>query len=130
MVVGQRGLKKFQSVPHSPVGYGIESGYLDAEVSHTHDDRHWVSNIVGHKEMRIEVGAPIELAPYDTLMICSDGLTDNLPIDIIESFIHKGPIEEALKQLTGLAITAMLKEGGHPDDLTMMLYRRAYRKSV
>ena len=129
MVVGQRGLNKFQSVPHSPVGYGIESGYLNAEVSHTHDDRHWVSNLVGQKEMRIEVGAPFELAPYDTLMICSDGLTDNLSLEKIESCIHKGPIDEALKHLVGLAITAMAKEGGHPDDLTIMLYRRAYSRN-
>lgn len=129
MVLGQRGLNKFQSVPHSPVGYGIESGYLNAEVSHTHDDRHWVSNLVGQKEMRIEVGAPFKLAPYDTLLICSDGLTDNLPLDVIERCIHKGPIDEALKHLVGLAITAMAKEGGHPDDLTIMLYRRAYSGS-
>ena len=127
MVVGQRGLKKFQSVPHSPVGYGIESGYLDAEVSHTHDDRHWVSNLVGQKEMRIEVGAPFELAPYDTLMICSDGLTDNLPVDQIVCCIQNGPIDQALGKLVSLAITAMAKENGHPDDLTIMLYRRAYK---
>ncbi len=130
MVVGQRGLKKFQSVPHSPVGYGIESGYLNADVSHTHDDRHWVSNLVGQNEMRIELGAPLELAPYDTLLICSDGLTDNLPLEIIERCIVKGPIDEALKHLVSLAITTMAKEGGHPDDLTIMLYRRAYTRNA
>ena len=77
--------------------------------------------------MRIEVGAPFELAPYDTLMICSDGLTDNLPVDQIVCCIQNGPIDQALGKLVSLAITAMAKENGHPDDLTIMLYRRAYK---
>ena len=128
MVVGQRGLSKFQSISHSPVGFGIESGYIEADSAHQHDDRHWVSNLVGQKEMRIEVGAAFEMSQYDTLLVCSDGLTDNLSVfEIIESS-RKGPLDYAMDVLANSAATAMLQTQGHPDDLTVLLYRKAAPK--
>ena len=42
LMVGQRGRIKVESIAHSPVGYGIESGLLDAADATTHEDRHLV----------------------------------------------------------------------------------------
>ena len=56
LVVGQRGKIKLQSVPHSPVGYGVESGLLDEKEAMYHEERHLVSNVVGSPDMRIESG--------------------------------------------------------------------------
>ena len=95
MLVGQHGKLKMQTIAHSPVGYAVEAGLLDDQEAMQADNRHIVSNIAGYDDMRIEVGAPMTTAPRDTLLLASDGITDNLLIDAIIDHIRKGPIETA-----------------------------------
>ena len=78
-----RGRVKLQTISHSPVGYAVESGMLDDQEAMHHEERHVVSNIIGTPEMRIEIGPPIDLATYDTLLVATDGLADNLHIEEI-----------------------------------------------
>lgn len=129
LVTGQRGKIKLQSVPHSPVGYAVESGMLDENEAVHHEERHIVSNVVGAADMRIEIGAAIKLAPYDTLVISSDGLFDNLYVEEIVELARKGNIENAGRQLKQLAHQRMLTPQNelpcHPDDLSFILFRPA-----
>ncbi|MCO6458150.1 MAG: protein phosphatase 2C domain-containing protein [Pirellulaceae bacterium] len=127
LVVGQRGKLKLQAVPHSPVGYGVESGLLDDNEAMHHADRHLVSNVVGSPDMRIEVGAPLELAARDTLIVASDGLSDNLRVDEIASEMRKGNLWQAAERL---ALGARERMSGaipdvpsKPDDLTLLAFR-------
>ncbi len=55
-----------------------------------HEERHLVSNVVGTDDMRIELGPPLKLARYDTVLLASDGLLDNLYTDEIVELIRKG----------------------------------------
>jgi protein phosphatase len=133
LVVGQRGKIKLQSVAHSPVGYAVESGWLDdAEAIH-HEDRHIISNTLGAPDMRIEIGAPLTLAPRDTVLLASDGLFDNLYVDEIVEWIRKGPLEPELRHLASEARRRMVEPGegepSKPDDLTALLYRSRRRRS-
>lgn len=57
-LVGQRGRLKIETTDHSPVGYGVAAGLIDSETAMTHEDRHFLSNYVGSKEMHIEKGTP------------------------------------------------------------------------
>jgi serine/threonine protein phosphatase PrpC len=127
LVVGQRGRIKTQTVPHSPVGYAVESGMLDQRDALHHEDRHLVSNLMGYPDMHIQVGAPVGLSKYDTVLVASDGLADNLHQDEIIEMIRKGPLEIAANSLAQLALDRM----HHPDeqtpskwdDLTFILFR-------
>lgn len=127
LVTGQRGKIKLQSVPHSPVGYAVEAGMLDEDEAVHHEERHIVSNVVGSAEMRIEIGAAIKLAPYDTLVISSDGLFDNLYVDEIVEQTRKGNLEEIGMQLVQQAQQRMRtpQKGmpSHADDLSFILFR-------
>jgi len=123
LVIGQRGRVKFQSISHSPIGLGIEAGLLDEDAATQHDERHWILNYLGSSEMRIEVGAPMTLARFDTLLICSDGVTDNLTIPTIAEVIRKGPLSDAMQRLNELSQDSMLSTNGHPDDVSIVLYR-------
>ncbi len=129
MVVGQRGRIKLQLVPHSPVGYGIESGLLDESEAMYHEERYIVSNVIGTPDMRIEVGSTLELAPRDTLLIASDGLWDNLHMEEIVGTIRKGPLPRAVATLSAHCDARMHEEGegvttpSKPDDLTLILFR-------
>lgn len=124
LVVGGLGRVRFRSIAHSPIGYGIEAGLLDEDAAIDHAERHWLSNLVGSTEMRIEVGAPLALAARDTLLLCSDGLTDNLAVEAIVEIVRRGPLDGALERLVDDCREAMAGENGHPDDLTVMLFRR------
>lgn len=127
LVTGQRGKIKLQSVPHSPVGYAIEAGMLDEDEAIHHEERHLVSNVVGSHEMRIEIGPTIKLARYDSLIISSDGLFDNLYVDEIVEIARKGNIEKAGLQLQQLAHQRMMEPQKdlpcHADDLSFILFR-------
>jgi len=128
LVVGQRGKIKLQTVAHSPVGYAVEAGLLDEDEAMHHEERHVVSNILGTADMRIEVGATIELAPHDTLLLASDGLFDNLHIEEIVERIRKGPLDQVMQTLSTDCRRRMeTPEKGQPskpDDLTFVAFRR------
>ena len=128
LLTGQRGRMKIQSVAHSPIGYAVESGLLDIDEAVHHEERHLISNVVGAKDMRIEIGAARKMAMRDTLLIASDGLFDNLYVDEIVEIIRKGKLEDAAQKLLQLARQRMLspEEGqpNHPDDLSFILFRK------
>jgi len=135
LVVGQRGQVKLQSVAHSPVGYAVESGLVDEDDALNHEERHVVSNLIGDQEMRIEMGSTMTLARYDTLLIASDGLWDNLYLSEIVENVRKGPMEQVVRGLVGTCRSRMHGDGeGQPsklDDVSFVVYRPARgRRSV
>lgn len=128
LVLGQRGRLRLQTVAHSPVGYAVESGLLDAEEALHHDERHLISNIVGTADMRIEVGSPLALAPRDTVLLATDGLFDNMTLGEVVETVRCGPLQSAATALAKRCAERMQRPGAgepsKPDDLTFLLFRR------
>ena len=128
LLVGQRGKKKLQTISHSPVGYAVEAGVLDESEALHHEDRHLISNVLGAEDMRIEIGPTVSMARYDTLLVASDGLLDNLHIDEIVERIRKGPLDRAANSVAAEVLARMQAAGedhpSKPDDLTFILFRR------
>jgi len=131
MVVGQRGRIKSQTMAHSPTGFAVEAGFLDQRAALHHEERHLVSNFIGTIDMRIDLAAEMKLSPRDTVLLASDGLTDNIHIHEITEIIRKGPLAKAIDAMTNLAKRRMTIETIHqpskPDDLSVILYRKPYR---
>ena len=129
LLTGQRGKIKMQSIPHSPVGYAVEAGLLDETDAMHHEERHVISNVIGSVDMRIEVGSAVELSPRDTLLLASDGLSDNLHMPEIVECIRKGSLEKITEDLARRARERMEGaqdgEPSKPDDLTFVVFRRA-----
>lgn len=127
LVVGQRGKVKLQTVSHSPVGYGVEAGLIEARDALQHEDRHLVLNMVGAAGMRIEVGPPLRLQPRDTLVVGSDGLFDNLHANEVVRLVRTGPLSAVVKRLATACTERMRApaEGApsKPDDLTFVVFR-------
>ncbi len=126
MSVGQRGRIKLRVIPHSPTGFAVEAGLLDEDEAVEHDTRHLLFNVIGAPDMRIEIGTPARVDRYDTIILSSDGLLDNLFVDEIVKIIRCGELARAADELTALALARMA--GGDsgpskPDDLTIILYR-------
>ena len=128
LVVGQRGLIKLQTTAHSPTGFAVEAGFLDERDALHHEDRHLVSNFLGTTDMRIDVGAGVELRPRDTVLVASDGLTDNVHLDEIVERIRKGGLADSAAAVVDLADQRMAGAGSgqpsKPDDLSLILFRK------
>ena len=129
LLVGQRGKVKLETVSHSPVGFAVEAGVLDHGDAIHHEDRHLVSNVLGAPDMRIEVGSERPLAARDTLLLASDGLSDNLLVGEIAEHLRTGPLGSSLEGLTSTARRRMYApnddEPSKPDDLTVIGFRPA-----
>ena len=126
-LVGQRGVIKLQTTPHSPVGFAVEAGLIDENEALNHEELHEISNVVGSNDMRIEIGPRFPIAARDTVLLASDGLFDNVLQDEIIEIIRKGPVAEAVETLWDLARRRMLGEDdskpSKPDDFSAILFR-------
>ena len=130
-MIGQRGLVKLQTTAHSPTGFAVEAGFLDQREALHHAERHLVSNFIGTSDMRIDVGAEVELDLRDTVFLASDGLMDNVHVDEIIELVRKGPLAQAADAVIDVARQRMKKardgQPSKPDDLSLILYRKPER---
>jgi serine/threonine protein phosphatase PrpC len=131
LITGQRGLVRAQTMAHSPTGFAVEAGFLDEREALHHEERHLVSNFIGTSDMRIDIGAAVSLRPRDTVLVASDGLTDNIHQHEINDLMRSGPLDAALDAIVSLALRRMNEEANNqpskPDDLSVILFRKALR---
>jgi PPM family protein phosphatase len=129
VITGQRGVIRAQTMAHSPTGFAVEAGFLDERDALHHEERHLVSNFLGTSDMRIDVGASVSLRPKDTVLVASDGLTDNIHMHEINELMRTGPLQDALDAIVSLALRRMTVESkrqpSKPDDLSIILFRKA-----
>ncbi|TVQ79128.1 MAG: serine/threonine-protein phosphatase [Phycisphaeraceae bacterium] len=127
LVTGLRGRIKHQTLAHGPVAYAVESGMLDEHDAMHHDDRSLISNLLGSSDMRIELGPTVQLATRDTVLVCSDGVADNLTTKEIVALIRKGPLDEAAQALADACRKRMTEPEpsapSAPDDCSFVLFR-------
>jgi serine/threonine protein phosphatase PrpC len=124
---GQRGVIKFQTTPHSPIGFAVEAGLMDEDEALDHEDLNIISNVIGTNDMRMEIGSKTPMASLDTLLIASDGLFDNVLQDEIIEIIRTGTVAEGVAQLCHLALERMAgsdsDKPSKPDDFSAILFR-------
>jgi len=127
LITGQRGVIRTQTMAHSPTGFAVEAGFLDECAALHHEERHLVSNFIGTSDMRIDIGAAVEIRPKDTVLLASDGLTDNIHLHEIKDLIRTGPLGRSLDALVLLASQRMSIDSStdpsKPDDLSIILFR-------
>ena len=78
--------------------------------------------------MSIDIATPVELRARDTVLLASDGLTDNVHYAEIVERIRKGPLEQAASLVVDLAQRRMTvnhtKQPSKPDDLSLIVFRK------
>lgn len=122
-IVGQRGKLIYRNTEHSPLGYAIRSElvseeHLDSKVSHE------VFNLIGNNEMHIEIGPEIKLKKSDTVLICSDGITDVISLDECLSIIKAGALKKASNKLINKYFS-LVQDMEHKDDATFIIFRKS-----
>jgi serine/threonine protein phosphatase PrpC len=105
----------------------VQAGLLSEENAIYHADRYLVSNLLGSRDARIEIGPCVEMRTRDTLLVATDGLFDNLHIREIVDIIRTGRLERITTTLAAKSLRRMRNPGpgrpSKPDDLTFILFR-------
>jgi protein phosphatase len=119
------------SIDHTWVQEAIESGVLTRDQVRSHPNAHLIRRYLGSKQPAIpdfRINLPpdgsngnaaanqgMNLDTGDCLLLCSDGLTDLVSDDEIQSALERYPLEEVLDNLIKLANS----RGGH-DNITII----------
>ena len=127
MIVGADGGLKLQTVPHSPVGYALESGLIDEDEALAHENRNVIFNCLGLERMHVEFTTGIVLDPRDTVLLGTDGLFDNLTQDELIGLLAGESLDTICTELAQTAGQRMLgssaRHPSKPDDLTFAAFR-------
>jgi protein phosphatase len=102
---------------HTWVARAIKIGDITAEEARMHPFRHVLSRCLGREDLsQIEV-QPLEIKPGDRLLLCSDGLTEELVDQQIAQYLQETP---HLDKVALNLIEAAKEQGGH-DNITVVL---------
>lgn len=97
----------------------VRRGLISAEDVKHHTLRHIINNVVGARPgLHVEIHR-LGLEPGDELLLCSDGLTEMVPDDLIESLLRASPTAEAACH----TLIAAANERGGVDNVTAVVAR-------
>ncbi len=102
---------------HSLVQAMVDKKKLKASKAANHEKKHIITKALGPREsVTAEVSSPVKLYNGDTLLLCTDGLTNEVPEKQIRSIIKKLPLEQAAQALVDAA-----NNNGGKDNITLQL---------
>ncbi len=102
---------------HTWVGFALKAGEISKEQAKFHPWRHVLSQCLGRKDLqRIDI-QKLDIRSGDRLLICSDGLTEEVSDEQIQNFLaQKETCEEA-----GSELILAAKEAGGSDNITVVI---------
>lgn len=120
-----------RTLSHSPVSYAQACGVLTEAEAMAHPERHLVGSGLGVDAMTMRIGPRSTFHTGDTLLLASDGLTDNVFTTEIAEALARPSLNDAIEHLAALANQRMANpvpgpDGyliGKPDDLTILAVR-------
>lgn len=114
------------SEDHTWVARALKMGDISLEQAKTHPWRHVLFQCLGRRDLRQVEVYPLEVEPGDRLMMCSDGLTEEVPDEKIATILG---LETSSEQIVINLIEAAKTAGGS-DNITVVLVAEAYPSIV
>ena len=102
---------------HTWVARAIQQGEITVDQARLHPLRHVLSQCLGRQEVRQVEVQPLPVQPGDRLLLCSDGLTEELSDQLIATRLKN--IRVCEKAATALIDAA--KEQGGRDNITVVI---------
>ena len=106
------------SQDHTWVAERRQAGYLNAEEARNHPQRNVITRALGNQpEVHVDVSPPLPVYRGDTLLLCTDGLSEIVQDAEMAAVVSRGPSAAfAVRHLVDLA-----KSRGAPDNVTVLL---------
>ncbi|AFY38009.1 protein serine/threonine phosphatase [[Leptolyngbya] sp. PCC 7376] len=106
---------------HTWVGKAMKAGDITAEQAKVHPWRHVLSQCLGRKDLfQIDI-APIELGDGDRLILCSDGLTEEVDDEEIKTIM----LDSDTPEKAALNLVEAAKNNGGSDNVTVIVVNEA-----
>lgn len=102
---------------HTWVARAMKVGDLTADQARIHPWRHILSKCLGREDLRQVDAQPMDVQPSDRLLLCSDGLTEELSDHLIAS--HLKSIRACDK--AAMALVNAAKDKGGRDNITVVI---------
>jgi protein phosphatase len=102
---------------HTWVARAIKMGDISLDQARTHPWRHVLFQCLGRKDMRQVELYPLEMQPKDLLLLCSDGLTEEVSDAEVSSLLQ---VEATWEVIAQTLIEAAIEAGGS-DNITVVL---------
>ncbi len=102
---------------HTWVARAMKAGDITPEQARLHPWRHVLSQCLGRKDLQSVDVQPLDIQPGDRLLLCSDGLTEELSDDLISSYLNPGLSNEE----AALKLVEAAKEKGGRDNITVVI---------
>lgn len=102
---------------HTWVAQALKAGQLSPEQSRVHPWRHILAQCLGRVDLQqIEI-QPLKVQTGDRLLLCSDGLTEELSDSLIASYLQSSEVCEK----AAAALVKAAKDQGGRDNITVVI---------
>ena len=122
ILISKHGEVLYKTFEHSVVGFATESGLMKEREAQEHEQSNIILNSLGFADSRIESSFRLNLSDGDTLLLCSDGLTDLLTVDEIVGALSGKEVGVSVDSLID-KVSSLREEQGEFDDLSLIACR-------
>jgi protein phosphatase len=102
---------------HTWVARALKVGDISPDEARIHPFRHVLSRCLGREDLQNIDVQPLNLQPGDRLLLCSDGLTEELVDEKIANYLQ----ESSMLDKAAFALIEAAKEQGGHDNITVVL---------
>lgn len=102
---------------HTWIARALKVGDLSPEQARTHPWRHVLFQCLGRKDLHQMDIYPLDIEVGDRLLLCSDGLTEEVPDELINELLQS---DETFEQSATELVTAA-KQAGGSDNITVVV---------
>ncbi len=105
------------TIDHTWISQAVASGLLSPEQARVHPWRHVLAQCLGREELsQIDI-QPLDIQKGDRLLLCSDGLTEELSDDVIAPYLST---DYSCDQAASALVEAAKERGGQ-DNITVVI---------
>jgi len=113
----RQGLAQRLTQDHSWINEQVRAGFLSREEAQISERRHAITRSIGYAaEIEVETGGPLPLRSGDVIVLCSDGLHDQVSDDELA-----GVVQQLLPEAAAERLVVLSNERGGPDNISVVL---------